>query len=147
MPPCFGSAACAAPEVANQEIASHEIASAQIAGKANITAANLRTLRMLFSLLFGLVAVDWSGPIGGDHSHRGRAEQPAKPLAALAIWMKYGHHDCGKTRRATPTMSRTVAGEAVFAAHRRSVQQDEWLRIGSVIVFVIFDDSFRAAPI
>jgi hypothetical protein len=35
----------------------------------------------------------------------------------------------------------------VFAAHRRSVQQDEWLRIGSVIAFVIFDDSFRAAPI
>jgi len=35
----------------------------------------------------------------------------------------------------------------VFEAHRPSVQQDEWLRIASVIVFVTFDDSFRAAPI
>src|SRR5258708_22350689 len=125
MPPCFGCAGCAAPEVANQELASHEIASAQIAGKANITAANLRTLRMLFSLLFGLVAVDWSGPIGGDHSHRGRAEQPAKPLAALAIWMKYGHPDCGKTRGAAPTMDRTVAGEAPFAVLLRGASSPD----------------------
>jgi hypothetical protein len=49
MPPCFGSAASAAP---------------QIASKADITAANLRTLGMLFSLLVGLVSVlaDWRGP-------------------------------------------------------------------------------------
>src|SRR5882757_2709832 len=64
-------------------------------------------------------------PIGGDHSHRGRAEQPAKPLAALAICMKYGHPDCGKTRGAAPTMDRTVAGEAPFAVLLRGASSPD----------------------
>src|SRR6266436_4806586 len=87
MPPCFGSAASAAPETAS---------------KANIAMADARTLNMLLSLWFGLVPVGVPWPIGRDHSHRGRTEQPAKPLAALVIWMKYLRRGRDKMRRRGP---------------------------------------------
>src|ERR1700750_1402860 len=78
MPPCLGSAASAAPDIAD---------------KASIATANARTHRMLLSLSsFDLVPLCICRPIGRDDSHGRTARQPAKPLVALAIWMKYLRH-------------------------------------------------------
>src|SRR5262245_34861756 len=87
MPPCLGSAASAAPDIAD---------------KAKTAAANARTHRMLLSLSwFGLVPPYCCRPIGRDDSHGRTARQPAKPLSALAIWMKYLRHRRDKMCRAT----------------------------------------------
>jgi hypothetical protein len=82
------------------------------------------------------------GPIPGDDSHGGKAKQPAKPLAALAIWMKYlrqrgDTRDIGDQRSrsdlnafatlcgaslATVQMLRRTNHVPVVAAHQRAMR-------------------------